>query len=352
MRFIHTSDICLGAVPDEGRDWSQDRTREIEEAFDRIISDCNEKHVDLLLIAGNLFNAPPTFDDLVKVDAKLQTLEHTRTIIISGDRDYMEPTSDWAHFKFRSKSAVLPAEKTTNAFLKNINTCITGYSYGKNEHIENVIGNINPGKPGAINILLGCGGDAEHMPFNRENIARKGFHYIALGHSTNPVHILKNRMAYSGSPEPLGPNDRGNHGYILGEIDEKGTRIKWCPIAKRSYINFQFDLSSDLKNEEVEKMAEDKMLKLGKENIYTIVLKGFTSDDKKPDFSRIQKRFNVYRIVDKTISRKKVEQMEADNEKNLVGRFISEVNDSYTIDTRIREKALRYGLEALIKAGE
>ena len=159
-------------------------------------------------------------------------------------------------------------------------------------------------------------------------------------------------MAYSGSPEPLGPNDRGNHGYILGEIDEKGTRIKWCPIAKRSYINFQFDLSSDLKNEEVEKMAEDKMLKLGKENIYTIVLKGFTSDEKKPDFSRIQKRFNVYRIVDKTISRKKVEQMEADNEKNLVGRFISEVNDSYTIDTRIREKALRYGLEALIKAGE
>lgn len=352
MRFIHTSDIRLGFVPDKGRDWSEKRVNEIEEAFDQIITDCNEKKVELLLIAGNLFDAPPSFEELLKLDEKLQKLEHTRTIIVAGDRDYMEASSDAAHFKFRSKTAILPAEKTTNAYLKNINTCITGYSYGKEIHREDIIGRINPGKPGAINILLGCGGDSDHMPFQRESLARKGFHYIALGHSRNPVHILKNRMAYSGSPEPLGPEDKGKHGYILGEIDEKGSRISWCPIAKRSYINFQFDFSSDITAEEASKMAEEKMLKLGKDNIYTIILKGFTKDDKKPDFSRLQSRFNIIEIKDKTIKRKTVEQMEADNEKNLIGRFISEVNDSYTIDYRIREKALRYGIEALIKAGE
>lgn len=50
---------------------------------------------------------------------------------------------------------------------------------------------MRPGKPDAYNILLGHGGDMEHMPFSKEHVAKLGFQYVALGHMHKPAHILK-----------------------------------------------------------------------------------------------------------------------------------------------------------------
>ncbi len=352
MKFIHISDVYLGFVPDQGKEWSEDRAKEIRSTFERVLSDCNEKEVQLLLIAGNLFAAPPTVEELDWLDEKLCTLEHTRTLLIAGGADYIAPGSPMESYDFKSKTVVFPREKTTNAYLKGINTCVTGYSYGQPEHRENILENIGPGRESAFNILLAHGGDADHMPFHREVLARKGYDYVAMGGSRKPIHILKNRMAYSGSPEPLSVVDQGKHGYVLGEMTEQGTRITWCPIARRNYIRFTFDLRPDITGEEVAGMAEEQMMKMGYENIYSIVMRGFASEELKPDFTRLKKRFNIYEIDDQTISVREQELLRAENEKNLVGSFVREIDNSYTVDEKVREKARRYGLEALIRAGE
>ena len=41
-----------------------------------------------------------------------------------------------------------------------------------------------------------------------------------------------------------------------------------------------------------------------------------------------------------------------ENETNMMGSFIREVSENYTLSESIRSKALRYGMEALIMAGE
>ena len=94
------------------------------------------------------------------------------------------------------------------------------------------------------------------------------------------------------------------------------------------------------------------MMKMGYENIYSIVMRGFASEEMKPDFTRLKKRFNIYEIDDQTISVREQELLRAENEKNLVGSFVREIDNSYTVDEKVREKARRYGLEALIRAGE
>ena len=352
MKFIHISDVYLGYEPDQGKDWSVDRAKEIGTTFERVLADCNEKEVQLLLIAGNLFAAPPTVEQLDWLDEKLCTLEHTRTLLIAGGADYIAPGSPMETYSFKSKTVVFPREKTTNAYLKGINTCVTGYSYGQPEHRENILETIGPGRESAYNILLAHGGDADHMPFRREILARKGYDYVALGGSRKPIHILKNRMAYSGSPEPLSVTDQGKHGYVFGEMTEQGTYITWCPVAKRSYIRFTFDLKPDISGEELVKLAEEKILKMGYENIYSIVMRGFASEALKPDFTRLKKRFNIYEIDDQTISSKEQELLRVENDANMVGSFVREIEESYTVDEKIREKARRYGLEALIRAGE
>ena len=171
MKFIHIADVHLFATPDAEIEWGEKRTKEIEETFEVIIDDCNKKEIDLLIIAGNLFDRSPSVEDLIFVDDKLMRLEKTRTVMLSGNDNYIVPGSDSAAYKFRSRTVVRPPDKTTNAYLRGINTCVTGYSYGKPEYTEHILEEIDPGRQDAINILVGCGGDKKHMPFKKEKLA-------------------------------------------------------------------------------------------------------------------------------------------------------------------------------------
>ena len=352
MRFIHIADVHLFATPDAEFEWGENRPQEIEETFEKVLDACNEKNIDLLLIAGNLFDRSPSVEDLIFIDEKLMRLEKTRTVILSGTDDYIVPGSESAAYKFRSRTVMLPPEKTTNAYLKGINTCVTGYSYGKPEYADRILENIDPGHKDAVNILIGHGGDKNHMPFRKDKLAAKGFDYVAMGYIRRPVHILKNRMAYAGSPEPLGPTETGRHGYVLGEINDEGTKINWCPIARRNYMDISITMSPDLEAEEITKNLEEKLLKLGNENIYRIILRGFSKDNLSFDLERIKSRYNIYEILNMTISDDDEKMLRVENETNMMGSFIREINGSYTVDERIRSKALRYGMEALIMAGE
>ncbi|MBR6402958.1 MAG: metallophosphoesterase [Eubacterium sp.] len=352
MKFIHIADVHLFAKPDKDYEWGENRTKEIEETFEKVIDACNERDIDLLLIAGNLFDRSPSVEDLKFIDDKLDRLEKTRTILLSGSDDYIPMGLASSAYKFKSRTVLLPSGKTTNAYLKGINTCVTGYSYAKPTYTERVLEQIDPGRENAINILIGCGGDKMHMPFRKEVIAAKGYDYVAMGYIRRPVHILKNRMAYAGSPEPLGPDETGRHGYVYGEITDNGTKITWCPIARRNYVDISITLNPDLSAEEITKTVEEKMMKLGNENIYKIILRGFSNNNEKIDFSRIKNRYNIREILNMTISNEDERTLRIENETNMMGSFIREVRESYTLDENIRAKALRYGMEALIMAGE
>ena len=352
MKFIHIADVHLFATPDAEYEWGENRPKEIEETFEKVIDDCNSKDIDLLLIAGDLFDRSPSVDDLIYLDEKLERLEKTRTVMICGSSDYIPSGSESAAYKFRSRTVLLPPGKTTNAYLRGINTCVTGFSYAKPEYEERILEEIDPGREDAINILLGHGGDRKHMPFRKEKLAAKGYDYVAMGSIHRPVHILKNRMAYAGSPEPLCQKESGRHGYVLGEVNDEGTKITWCPIARRNYIDISITMSPELSPEEISKNLEEKLLKLGNENIYSIMLRGFSKDNTGFDMSRIKSRYNIIEVLNMTISDDDEKMLRAENETNIMGSFIREVSGNYTLSESVRSKALRYGMEALILAGE
>ncbi len=352
MKFIHTSDIRINATPDAEFEWGEKRKEELEECFLYLISECNTKDIDLLIIAGNLFNEPPTEEMLQWVDEQLFGLIKARTIILPGYLDYAEVGSPAAGYVFESRTVMLPGGKTTNAYLKGINTCVTGYGYDKPIIKEDVLGRIDPGRKDAVNILLGCGGDRLHMPYKKEDIARKGFDYVALGGRTKAAHILKNRLAYSGCPEPIEPEEQGRKGYIMGEVTDEGTKIQWVPSNKRSYIDLNITLTPELTADAVVNKLEEMLMKLGNENIYTIIFKGFADDDFYPNLNRIKERFMIRGVENLTINTRDEAKLREENEANLIGSFVREISDSYTIDENIRNKAMRYGLEALIMSGE
>ncbi|MBQ9200132.1 MAG: DNA repair exonuclease [Lachnospiraceae bacterium] len=354
MKFIHISDVHLGIKPDKGRYWSNERALEIEEAFKDIIKVCDNLSVDLLLIAGDLFDAPPSEKELRRLDVELKKLYKTKTVIIAGSNDYIEEGSAWDTFSFSSDTILFPRDKAVNAYIEDLNVCISGISYGKPEYKERVLEKLNPGKEDAYNILLGHGGDALHMPFSTEKLARKGYDYIALGYIHKVKHILKNKMAFSGSLEPVDYTETGKHGYIFGEVDEAGnTNITWVPCNKRSYVNTVVKLDSSMDNNDINEAVIKRIHELGDNNIYRIMLKGKINSDVSVNLGNIKKEYFINQIIDKTEEAYSIDKLKIDNKGNLVGEFISTLSDALDAENEdIRQKAILYGVNALIDAGE
>jgi DNA repair exonuclease SbcCD nuclease subunit len=353
MKFMHIADVHLGAQPDRGRVWSDLRAEEIEESFKNVLKVCEEQQVDLLLIAGDLFNAPPTVNRLKNIDYLLSRMPYTKTVIISGNHDYIESGDTWNNYRFTSNTVLLPPDRASSVYMEDINVCVTGYSYGRAQYKDRVLERLAPAKEGAYNILLGHGGDPEHMPFSKERLGRRGFDYIALGHIHKPAHILKNRMAFSGSLEPLDYTETGRHGYIMGEVNGEGvTDISFVPFAKRSYINMALEITPDYSNAEIMDTVKTQIEAHGSQNIYRILLKGIIDANLEINLSSLTRQYNINEIIDKTEYNYDVDELLAGNENNLLGRFIRALRDDSeneeSDDSKTREKALKYGLEALL----
>ena len=102
MKFIHIADLHLGAKPDAGNAYSQNREQELWDSFRDIITICNQKKTDLLLIAGDLFHRQPLLRELKEMNSILEMLEHTEVVMIAGNHDYIKKNSYYRTFSWAS----------------------------------------------------------------------------------------------------------------------------------------------------------------------------------------------------------------------------------------------------------
>ena len=93
MLIIHTADIHLGASPDPGESWGENRKQEIWDSFERLVMTVEEQKADLLLIAGDLFHRPPLLRELREVNALFARLSKTQVVFMAGNHDYAGPHS-------------------------------------------------------------------------------------------------------------------------------------------------------------------------------------------------------------------------------------------------------------------
>ncbi|MBR1866122.1 MAG: DNA repair exonuclease [Lachnospiraceae bacterium] len=351
MKFIHMADVHLGVQPDKGKPWSKDREQEIKETFVRVIEDAEERKIDLLLIAGNLFHMPPSEGMLRDVDYILSKLTKTKTIIIAGSRDYMKPDSPMANYQFSSKTICLSADKISNVYMKDINTCVTGFSYNSKENEDDILNHIKPAKQGAVNILLAHGGDAKHLPFNKKALRESNFDYIALGHIHKPEIIKENAVIMAGSLEPIDYTDTGARGYVYGEIEEGVVRTWFVPVAKRNYMNLLLRIKPNHTPHAIIDLVDRQIQNLGTQNIYRILVKGQNHNRDVFDFSSLVEKYNIYEVITDAAPEYDLSKLYDENQNNLIGKLIGTFSDAYYGD-EVAKKALHYGLDVLLKTGE
>lgn len=354
MKFIHCSDLHLGAEPEAGKPWAEARKNELWQTFSRILEVCNQEGVDLLLISGDLFHKQPLMYELKQLNEMFSSLKRTKAVFIAGSHDYISARSKYRKFEWNENVIMLSDRDLQEVYLYGLDTTLYGFSYADNEITAPLYRDVQPKKSSGIHILLAYGGDTKNIPIDFDRLADSGFDYIALGHSHTP-HCFNQHMYYSGSPEPISPADTGAHGYVKGEFMKKDNAYEltteFVPFAQRSYLDIHVRVSAEDNNAAVSKYITEEMLKNGAGNLYRVYLEGIRGQDIVFDKEAIARKGMITEVIDSTVLDYNYDELKQANADNIIGAFINNINELEEDDS-LKDSALYYGIDALLKASD
>lgn len=357
IKFIHTSDIHMGmsfANVSFGAKLGLKRRIEVKDTFYRILNRCKENNVDLLLIAGDLFEDEfINISELKDVQRMFQNMKDTNIVISAGNHDAIINTSSSFNMVNWSSNVHIFNEELSKYSIESLNLDIYSFSWNKKEIRSMDFQNLIIEDKSKNNILM-LHGDiytkSSYLPINIYELLEKEFDYIALGH----IHKadINERFAYCGSPEPLDFGETGEHGIIEGIIEDKSVKLEFIPMAKREFEIKYIEINPEMTFEEVKSLATNEILKDSKkENMYRLIIEGIKNEDIIIDKSLIKEILEeeVYycEIIDETQSNYDIEGIKRNNKGNLIGDFIEYMEERGIDNPQIKD-ALYEGLNILL----
>lgn len=349
MKFIHTADIHWGMVPDSDRPWGKKREQAIRLTLQTIVEEARENHVDLLLISGDLFHRQPLARDLKEVNYLFATIPGTRVVIIAGNHDRVRRSSALLSFKWSPNVTYFMDEDLSSVYFEDLNTEVFGFSYHTPEILEDRTTQFTIPNNRRNKILMIHGGDAKHLPFDKNAVAAMPFSYIALGHIHKPDVLIENKMAYPGSPEPLDLTETGPHGFYMGELDEisgRVTSLEFRPISQAQYIPLVVSVTPATTNLELSQLIADEIRKRGAGNIYRFRIRGMRDPDIEFDLDFLSGQWNIVEILDESEPQYDYHALFAEHPSDMIGFYIRALHKEEM--SPVEKKALHYGIHALL----
>ena len=347
MKIIHTADIHLGAEPDLGYPWSKERKDAVWNTWKALIEYVRAEKADLLLVSGDLFHRQPLLRELKEVNYLFSTIPETTVVLTAGNHDYIKKESYYSRFPWNKNVIGLWEKECRRVSVPGKNVCVYGCSYHAREVTENLYQDIKPEGREGCHILLAHGGDEKHSPVDLGALAAAGFDYVALGHIHRPQVLLKNRIAYSGALEPIDRNDTGAHGFMMVTCADGKTTAEFVPFASCSYLDLELEVNENMTQTELEEKACHAMEKAGRQNIFRLKLTGRRGIHTEFSQGRLERLGLVTEVRDCTKPAYDFEELSRNYAGSLIGEYVDYFAGS---EDPVRQKALYYGIEALLEA--
>ena len=347
MRFIHLSDVHLGASPEKHHAWGRKREEEIWKTFSRVIDVCNEKKIDLLLVSGDLFDRPPAWGDLERAGQCFAALTSTRVVMIAGSADHICREAPWTDYPWPVNVHLLSGKEPERVILPKIRTIVTGMSYHQEEDSTPYPDRFPEPDGNECRILLAYCGDERHTPCRIESLSREGFDYIALGSSHKYKLMPEYRAAYAGSLEPLDRRETGEHGFILGEVTGSKTNLFFVPSSQRVYTSLKVRVTPQTTQEELEESLGRVIGQGRKKEMFVVRIEGKHKTGSRPDVKRLYGLGRVAFVQDDTVPDYNLLKIMDDHREDVIGLYLDEFIREKS--GRVRQKAMYCGLEALLE---
>lgn len=386
----------------------QGRTDKELSAFNKIIELCHDEEIEILLIAGDLFDKIHIDNSIIgTVISSLENLRNVKVFIAPGNHDPYSVDSPYNLFNwpenvyvFRGNLSPVILEDmgvvvwgggfTTNytsdlwrisvesedrtdysSLNEMINICVlhgdlsSGSVYASDSvsvHTavsasESTCESVSEStsKPASTISTESAKDKFLYNPIPSEFIENCGFDYVALGHihKRSEINKLKNtRYAYSGAPVSGGFNERGDLGVYMGEIGKGFNNISFVPVKSVRYMVEALYPEEIKSNRQISDFILTEIRKLHPQNyrddVFRIILKGEVETDFLMDEKAVENilsgEMNSPQIINQI--KKPVNIDEILSEDSLMGIFAGKVLEGTPPEGIDVNRVLRWGLKA------
>ncbi len=262
LRLVHTADVHLGARhTDLGEQAAAQRERQFA-AFRRTVDLALQERVDLVLIAGDLFdsNTQPR-RSVERVAAELRRLAQAaiRTVIIPGTHDCYDRSSIYRAHDLAALAGVPPVgdmlvvltPDRPEVVLPMLDAVIYGRVFETKRAPQSPLHGFDvraearaTWRIGMIHGALSIPGmtDGDEVVIDADEIASSGLDYLALGHwhSTLTARAGDVQYGYSGAPEPVAV-DQDRAGNVLLVTLDLVDGVRRVTVQERSVGRTKFE---------------------------------------------------------------------------------------------------------------
>jgi DNA repair exonuclease SbcCD nuclease subunit len=269
LRLLHTADVHLGARhADLGDRAATQRERQFA-AFVATIDLALAEKVDLVLIAGDLFdsNVQPK-RSVERAASQLQRLvdARIRLVIAPGTHDVYDRASIYRAYDLPAMAGAVGSDLVTvldpdhpDVHLKSLDVVVHGRCFATKRAPHSPLQGLDTSKDdrakwhvGLLHAALAIEGrtDADEVVITTDEIAATRLDYLALGHwhSTTKGKAGRTSYAYSGAPEPIAlDQDRAGNALLvsLDESDGKKTvTVEERKVGRTRVEKVQLDAAS------------------------------------------------------------------------------------------------------------
>ena len=348
LRLLHTADVHLGARhTDLGERTAVLRERQFT-AFRVTVDLAVVEAVDLVLIAGDLFdsNTQPR-RSVERVAAELGRLAKAsiRTVIIPGTHDVYDGASIYRSYDLAVMARTTPewiavlTPEQPNVWLPSLDAVVHSRVFSTKRAPTSPLEGFNARSDrratwriGMIHGALAIPGktDGDEVVFTEEEIAATGLDYLALGHWHSAIEGRAGNVtyAYSGSPEPVAIDQDGAGQVLLVTFDDRGGRHQVSIAPKRVGQTRSEKLELDISGVQSQPALLDTIGRHADSNLVLDVrLSGLFPDTLDVDLDEVERAmapsFLRFRIRDLTIPA--LPEGNAPPPDTVIGAFVRDV---------------------------
>jgi DNA repair exonuclease SbcCD nuclease subunit len=262
LRLLHTADVHLGARHDDLGDAAAAQRERQFAAFKATVDLAIAEKVDILLIAGDLFDSntqPRRSVERVAAELKRLVGAHIRTVIIPGTHDCYDRASIYRTYDLAALAGSKPDDDLVTILTPTVpsvhlaacdvvvQATVFGTKRAPHSPLRDLRVAAEPSAGWHVGMVHGAIAipdktDRDEVVVTKDEIAATGLDYLALGHwhSAQQGRAGETTYAYSGAPEPVAVNQDGAGKVLLVELDTSA-HTKTVRIAERRVGRTRFD---------------------------------------------------------------------------------------------------------------
>ncbi len=364
VRILHTADIHLGAKFSGLGNNGDSQRQQLRTTFKNIVATAIDERVNIVLIAGDLFNANQQSQrniDLVIEQFNLLGASNIPICLIPGTHDSLDASSIYRRVDFKGKCSnlrIFTDESISFQEYPNLDLTVYGKPNLSNRSYTSPLKGLKRSTSSKFHVAMAHGSfyipekvaEDDHV-FTLEEIKASGMDYLALGHWHRVYGCSEKPLAwYSGPPEWI--PDQRERGAVLfiSLLDSGEVKVEPKQIGLRNYDEIEIDMS------EIQDLA---MLKArisdgaNQNLIRKVTLKGLRDTEliANPEDLEDELRQTFFHLGVTDKSHPRSGEMTASEERLIMNEFIKlmkeQIESSEGEEKDIAGSALQYGIALL-----